>query len=81
MLMKIMETQASLVTTVGSMGQDLLRLRVATMPNVPERDQLTLYKHVKHIERASFEAFCERMHDLDFKTLVVSSINKFLLFQ
>jgi hypothetical protein len=57
-----------------SLGQDMLRVRSATLPTLQEKDAHFTYQHTKFDSEAEFLQFGKRLdEDADFNQLEVSS--------
>lgn len=52
---------------------DVLKIRCALVPNLPEMERGNIYHHDRHESVESFETFCGNLEDDTFQKLVVWS--------
>ena len=59
-------------TTVRSVEDDVQKIKTALVQHLPEEDRQDIFHLEQHNTVESFEAFCQRLDDPNFRKLVVS---------
>jgi hypothetical protein len=68
------ESMLTMKDQVASIQQDLLRLRVAVMPDLPPEEAQSIYHPTQFDDLIDFRAFCSKLAaDPEFRLLVVSN--------